>query len=143
MVHQGRGVGVIAAVADAVGVHMVISRPFLITLLAFGYIITGLVETLTGIGVPLPEFVSILVRSNRTLTISVGILQIIYGMALFRGAWWAWWLVILGAWVAIITHVIDGLRGESWAWGIIVWNLIVQSYMQSRDIQAFFGREAY
>ena len=123
---------------------MVIARPFLITLIAMGYIITAIIELLLGFGVVLPTVITQLVATqNSTNLIVLGILQLILGFALYRGAWWAWWFVVLGAFIPIVTHIFDGLQGESWAWGTILWNLLVLSYMQSRDIQAFFGREAY
>ena len=73
----------------------------------------------------------------------IGGLQFVFGLSLFRGAPWAWWFVVLGSLVPIGTHVLGGLRGEPWGWGTIFWNLLVLAYMQSRDVQGFFGREAY
>ncbi len=123
---------------------MVIGRPFLITLIAMGYIVTAIIELLVGFGVSLPTLIQQFVTSNNTASVwMLGILQLIFGLALFRGTGWAWWLVVLGSCIPILTHVIEGLRGESWAWGTILWNVLVLSYMQSRDVQAFFGREAY
>jgi hypothetical protein len=122
---------------------MSIRRPFLITLIGAGYVISALLSLAVASGMfgenPLPA----LVAGSDTNLVLLGGLQFVFGLSLFRGAPWAWWLVVFGALVPIGSHVIGGLRGEPWGWGTIFWNLLVLAYMQSRDVQAFFGREAF
>ncbi len=115
--------------ASLLGVGMSIGRPFLITLLAVGYIVSAALDILVGLGLfgnnPLPNVIS----GSNTRIVLIGGLQLMFGLALFKGARWAWWLVIIGAYIPIITHVIGGLSGDSWAWGTILWNVIVLAYL--------------
>ena len=124
---------------------MIIGRPFLITLIAVGYIITAIIELFVGISGIVPNFLLGFITSdnNNARLIPLALWQATLGIALFKGWRWAWWLAVLGAYLPIFTHIIGGFRGEQWAWGIILWNFLVIAYMQSRDVQAFFGREAY
>lgn len=123
---------------------MVIGRPFLITLIAVGYIITALIEVIVAILGFAPNFLLRFVADDTNSNLwLLAVWQGMLGISLYKGYRWAWWMVVLGAYLPIISHTIGGLRGEQWAWGTILWNLLVLTYMQSRDVQAFFGREAY
>ncbi len=123
---------------------MIIGRPFLITLIAFGYIFTGIIEVVAGCGVTLPQFLERFAASTNSLyLLTLGALQLVFGVALYKGWRLAWWFVVGGAWFTLLAHVFGGMRGETWAWGAIFWNILVLGYMRSRDVQAFFGREAY
>ena len=123
---------------------MIIGRPFLITLLAFGYIFTGIIEVIAGFGVTLPQFLSRFATSTDSFyLLTLGVLQLVFGVALYKGWHLAWWFVVGGAWFTLLAHILSGVRGETWAWGAILWNLLVLGYMRSRDVQAFFGREAF
>lgn len=122
---------------------MAIGRPFLITLLAGGYIVNAIIDVLVGIGVLDQRYLSAFISGSTSTIIVLGLLQLIFGLSLFKGTWWSWWFVVIGAYIPIISHIIGGIRGESWGWGTILWNIAVLSYMQSRDIKTFFGRETY
>ncbi|HEY1014502.1 MAG TPA: hypothetical protein VGE07_17470 [Herpetosiphonaceae bacterium] len=118
-------------------------RPFLITLIAAGYIVASLVSLVVASGLFPSQRLSALVSGSPTTLAMLGGLELLFGLALFRGASWAWWLVVAGALVPLGSHIFGGLSGEPWGWGTILWNIVVLAYMQSRDVQAFFGREAY
>jgi len=123
---------------------MAIGRPFLITIIAVGYMINAAIELFVGISGIAPNFLLRFITSaNSSYLIPLGLWQGVLGVALFRGWRWSWWLAVIGAYLPILTHVVAGFRGEPWAWGTILWNFLVVFYMQSRDVQAFFGREAY
>lgn len=123
---------------------MIIGRPFLITIIAVGYIATGFLALVAAVGVMLPQFLARFVATTTSINlITLGVLQLVFGVALYKGWRLAWWFVVCGAWFTLLAHVLDGLRGETWAWGALLWNLLVLGYMRSRDVQAFFGREAY
>ncbi|MFD3164392.1 hypothetical protein [Herpetosiphon sp. NSE202] len=119
-------------------------RPFLITVIAIGYVLTALVEIGVALLGRVPAFLQSFILSEDPIVLVVtACFQIVMGLALFQGWRIMWWVVIISAYVSIGGYILDGLLGERWAWGGMLWNVIVLAYMNSRDVEAFFGREVY
>ena len=110
---------------------MAISRPFLITLIAIGYIITAAVELFVAATGFVPNFLLAFIANpdaSKLNLVGLAIWQLFLGVFLFKGIRIAWWVTVLGAYLPILVHIVAGLRGEPWAWGTILWNIAVISY---------------
>lgn len=119
-------------------------RPFLITVIAIGYVLTAMLEVAVALYGRVPAFLEQFILSDDPfLLIVTACFQIMMGLALFQGWRVMWWVVIGSAYLSIGSYILDGMLGERWAWGGMLWNVVVLAYMNSRDVQAFFGREVY
>lgn len=119
-------------------------RPFLITVIAIGYVLTAILEVAVALYGRVPALLEQFILSDDPfLLIVTACFQVMMGLALFQGWRVMWWVVIGSAYLSIGSYILDGILGERWAWGGMLWNVVVLAYMNSRDVQAFFGREVY